>query len=115
MDALGTVLAAVSDPTRRAILSRLSLGPARVTELADPFEMSLNAVSKHLKVLEGAGLVRRERKGREHVLKLDAQPLKEVQRWVHQYEGFWGQRLDRLEQYFSTKGEGDGLHTPQDG
>jgi len=105
MDPLGQVLAAVSDPTRRAILHRLRQGPARVTDVASPFPMSLNAVSKHLKVLEGAGLLRRVRQGREHTLELNAAPLREVARWAHRYEPFWNERLDRLEAFFAGKKE----------
>ena len=105
MDSLGQVLSAVSDPTRRAILARLSRGPARVTDVALPFDMSLNAVSKHLKVLEGAGLVRRVRRGREHTLELDAAPLREVARWAHRYAPVWSERLDRLEAFFATTKE----------
>jgi DNA-binding transcriptional ArsR family regulator len=103
MDPLGQVLVAVADPTRRAIIDRLTRGPARVTDLAAPFPMSLNAVSKHLKVLESAGLVRRTRHGREHTLELDASPLQEVARWAHRYERFWTARLDRLEAFFARK------------
>jgi DNA-binding transcriptional ArsR family regulator len=101
MDQLGRVLAAVSDPTRRAIVDRLARGPARVTDVAAPFPMSLNAVSKHIKVLEKAGLVRRARLGREHALALNAAPLRQVFRWAHRYERFWNERLDRLEAFFT--------------
>jgi DNA-binding transcriptional ArsR family regulator len=103
VDDLGRVLAAASDPTRRAILDRLARGPARVTDVAAPFPVSLNAISKHLKVLEQAGLVRRVRNGREHTLELRATPLKEVVRWAHRYERFWNTRLDRLESFFATE------------
>jgi DNA-binding transcriptional ArsR family regulator len=103
MDGLGQVLAAVSDPTRRAIIERLARGPARVTDVAAPFAMSLNAVSKHVKVLERAGVVRRVRRGREHTLELDAAPLREVARWAHRYEAFWSERLDRLEAFFANR------------
>jgi DNA-binding transcriptional ArsR family regulator len=103
MDALGRVLAAVSDPTRRAIIDRLARGPARVTDVAAPFSMSLNAVSKHVKVLEKAGVVRRSRRGREHTLALDPAPLRNVARWAHRYERFWNERLDRLESFFASK------------
>jgi DNA-binding transcriptional ArsR family regulator len=96
-------LAAISDPTRRAIIARLARGPARVTDVAAPFRMSLNAVSKHVKVLEGAGVVRRARFGREHRLALDAEPLREIARWAHRYERFWGERLDRLDSFFASK------------
>jgi DNA-binding transcriptional ArsR family regulator len=106
MDALGTVLGAISHPSRRAILRRLADGPARVTEIAAPFDMSLNAVSKHLKVLEGAGLVDREVQGRDHLIRFRGEPLRLVSQWVHDYERFWTQRLDRLEHYFrSEKGK----------
>jgi DNA-binding transcriptional ArsR family regulator len=103
MDDLSTVLGAISHPSRRAILHRLAQGPARVTEIAAPFDLSLNAVSKHLKVLESAGLVDRERQGRDHVIRFRGEPLRLVSQWVHEYERFWTQRLDRLEQYFKEK------------
>lgn len=95
-----SVFVAISDPTRRAILDRLTHGPTRVTDVAAPFSMSLNAVSKHVKVLERAGLVRRARQGREHVLTLDAAPLREVVRYCSQFERYWNERLDRLETFF---------------
>ena len=99
------MLAAIADPTRRAILSRLSRGDARVTDIAEPFEMSLAAVSKHLRTLERAGLVRRVRQGREHTLSLDARPLRQVVRWTSRYERFWNERLDRLEAFFAQRGQ----------
>jgi len=102
---LDHVLTAISDPTRRAILDRLARGPARVTDVAEPFEMSLAAVSKHVRMLERAGLVRRARRGREHTLKLNARPLRQVARWASHYEPFWNQRLDRLEAFFAQKGQ----------
>jgi DNA-binding transcriptional ArsR family regulator len=101
MSNLDAVLAAAADPTRRAILDRLARGPARVTDVAEPFAMSLAAVSKHVKVLEGAGLVRRSQQGREHVLELNAAPLRAVVRWASRYERFWDERLDRLEAFFA--------------
>lgn len=104
MTDLSPILGAVSHPTRRAILARLSGGPARVTEIAAPFEMSLNAVSKHLKVLEEAGLVLREKQGRDHVITLNGEALKAVSVWVHDYERFWNLHLDRVEEHFKTKG-----------
>lgn len=104
MDPLGRLFTAVSDPTRRAIIDRLRRGPARVTDVAKPFSMSLNAVSKHVKVLEAAGVVRRVRQGREHVLELDAAPLRDVAQWVHRYERYWNKRLDRLETFFAERG-----------
>ncbi len=103
MNDLSTVLGAISHPSRRAILHRLADGPARVTEIAAPFDMSLNAVSKHLKVLEGAGLVDREVQGRDHLIRFRAEPLRMVSKWVHEYERFWTERLDRLEQYFKNE------------
>jgi DNA-binding transcriptional ArsR family regulator len=100
---LDAVLSAVADPTRRAILDRLTHGPARVTDVASPLPMSLAAVSKHVQVLEKAGLVRRTRQGREHVLSLDARPLREVARWASHYERYWSERLDQLETFFAEK------------
>ena len=98
-----TVWTALSDPTRRAILERLTTGPTRVTDVAAPFAMSLNAVSKHIKVLEAAGLVRRTRQGREHALEIDPEPLRDVTRWISDIERFWTERLDRIEQFFKEK------------
>jgi DNA-binding transcriptional ArsR family regulator len=103
VDAFGGVLAAVSDATRRSILARLADGPTRVSDIAAQYPMSLNAVSKHLKVLEQAGLVRRARRGREHILSLDGRPLQEVARWALTYGRFWTERLDRLEAFFATR------------
>jgi len=107
MSQLDTALSALSHSSRRAIIARLSSeGPARVTEIAEPFDMSLNAVSKHLKVLEQAGLIRRTKVGRDHVIAFDPQPMKEIAQWMHSYEKFWTQHLDRLEQYFEGKNRG---------
>jgi DNA-binding transcriptional ArsR family regulator len=103
VDDLSTVLGAVSHPARREILSRLAGGPARVTEIAAPFDLSLNAVSKHLKVLEEAGLVEREKVGRDHIIRFRAAPLRRVSVWVHAYERYWTERLDEFEQYFKEK------------
>ena len=97
------VWTALSDPTRRAILERLTRGPTRVTDVAAPFDMSLNAVSKHIKVLEAARLVRRTREGREHTLELDPRPLREVARRASDIERFWSERLDRIEEFFKEK------------
>src|SRR6201995_2312043 len=88
---------ALSDPTRRAIVERLTHGSTRVTDVAAPFDMSLNAVSKHIKVLEAARLVRRTRQGREHTLELDPKPLREVAQWTSDIERFWSGGLDRIE------------------
>jgi DNA-binding transcriptional ArsR family regulator len=88
---------ALADPTRRAILHRLARGEARVTELAAPFPMSLNAVSKHIRMLERAHLVRRRRAGREHYLSLNPKPLDEAAQWIETHRKFWNERLDALE------------------
>lgn len=88
---------ALSDPTRRAIIARLELGEARVTDLAEPFAMSLNAVSKHIKVLERADLVFRRKAGREHFLSFNPAPLDEASRWIEEKRRLWADRLDALE------------------
>jgi DNA-binding transcriptional ArsR family regulator len=98
-DHLSTTFAALADPTRRAILARLSLGEISVTALAEPFEMSLPAVTKHLKVLEKAGLITRGRHAQWRPCRLKAAPLQEVSDWVEQYRRHWEQRLDRLGEY----------------
>lgn len=95
--ALDDTMLALADPTRRAILSRLAAGEARVTDLAAPFAMSLNAVSKHIRILERATLVRRRRSGREHVLSLNPAPLDEAAAWIEQQRTFWNASLDALE------------------
>jgi DNA-binding transcriptional ArsR family regulator len=102
---LNTVIVAISDPTRRAIVGRRARGPARISDVAAPFSMSLTGVCKHVRVLERAGLVRRTHRGRENTLELSAEPLREVARWVSQYERFWNARLDRLEEFFAAKQE----------
>ncbi len=93
---LDKLIGAISDPTRRAIIAQLKRGPARISDVAAPFSMSLTAICKHVRVLERAGLVRRIHEGRENTLELSAQPLREVARWVFQYERFWNTRLDHL-------------------
>ncbi|QPC83871.1 winged helix-turn-helix transcriptional regulator [Phototrophicus methaneseepsis] len=98
-DALSTTFAALADPTRRAILARLAEGEATVTELAEPFEISLPAISKHLKVLEKAGLITRGRDAQWRPCQLDAGPLKEVSNWVEHYRPIWEGRFDQLEDY----------------
>ncbi len=98
-DHLSTTFAALADPTRRAILARLTSGEASVTELAEPFDMSMPAISKHLKVLERAGLIARSREAQWRPCRLDAGPLKEVARWVEHYRRFWDQSFDRLDEY----------------
>lgn len=96
---------AIADPTRRAIIGRLAGGPARISDVAQPFAMSLTGVCKHVRVLERAGLVRRTRRGRENTLELRAAPLREVARWVSHYERFWNARLDRLQEFFVAQKE----------
>lgn len=94
---LDRTLLALADPTRRAILNRLSRGEARVTDLAAPFDISLNSVSKHIRMLERARLVRRRRAGREHILSFDPRPLDELAEWIESKRTFWTARLDDLE------------------
>ena len=103
MDQLTDILTAISHPTRRAIIGQLSSGPARFLDIAKPFDTALNAVTKHLKLLERAGLIEREKKGREVFISLQAEPLRQVAGWVHEYERFWNERLDRFEQHFKEK------------
>jgi DNA-binding transcriptional ArsR family regulator len=94
---LDTVFHALGDPTRRGMLARLALGETSIGELAEPFDMSFAGASKHVKVLEDAGLVARRKQGRTHVITLEAGPLAEAERWLRQWEKFWNVRLDRLE------------------
>jgi DNA-binding transcriptional ArsR family regulator len=96
-DRLDHTMLALADPTRRAILSRLTKGEARVTDLAAPFEISLNSVSKHIRILERANLVTRRRVGREHFLSRNARSLDEAAAWIDALRHHWNQRLDRLE------------------
>jgi DNA-binding transcriptional ArsR family regulator len=98
-DRLSATFAALADPTRRAILARLASGERSVNELAEPFEMSLPAVSRHLKVLESAGLIVRGREAQWRPCKLEAAPLKEIANWVERYRKFWEQSFDRLDAY----------------
>jgi DNA-binding transcriptional ArsR family regulator len=98
-DRLSTTLAALADPTRRAILARLALGETSVTELAEPFEMSLPAVSKHLKVLERAGLIARGREAQWRPCRIELAALKDVDDWLEAYRRLWDARLDRLDDY----------------
>ena len=101
-DSLDAVFGALADPTRRAILARLSTGVHSVSELAEPFEMSQPAISKHLKVLEKAGLVVRGKDAQWRPRALHAAPLKEANAWIEQYRKLWDERLDRLETYLGT-------------
>lgn len=96
---LDRTFAALADPTRRAILARLTQGEATVTELAEPFQMTMPAVSKHLKVLEEAGLVSRGRDRQFRPARLEAEPLKEVAGWAHSYRDFWDDSYERLDEY----------------
>jgi len=98
-DPLSTIFSALADPTRRAILARLTAGEASVTELAEPFEMSMPAISKHLKVLERAGLIARGREAQWRPCRLEAEPLKEAADWLESYRRFWEQSFDRLGEY----------------
>lgn len=98
-DQLSVTFAALADPTRRAILARLASGECSVTELAEPFEMSMPAVSKHLRVLERAGLVARRREAQWRPCRIEAKPLKEVAEWAERYRHIWEARLDRLDAY----------------
>jgi DNA-binding transcriptional ArsR family regulator len=100
-DSLSTTFSALADPTRRAILARLASGEASVTELAEPFDISLPAVSKHLKVLERAGLISRNREAQWRRCRLDAAPLRDASDWIEEYRSFWEERLDRLEAYLA--------------
>jgi DNA-binding transcriptional ArsR family regulator len=98
-DHLSATFAALADPTRRAILARLASGECSVTELAEPFEMSMPAVSKHLRVLERAGLIARRREAQWRPCRIEARRLKEVADWTERYRHIWEQRLDRLDAY----------------
>ena|SRR5215203_821876 len=110
-DPLSTTFAALADPTRRAILSRLASGEATVTQLAEPFRMSLPAISKHLKVLERAGLVTQGREAQWRPRRLEPAPLKEVSDWVEGYRQIWEARLDRLDNYLKRlQAERDSLN-----
>lgn len=103
MTQLSDVLTAISHPTRRAIIDRLAKGPAGFLEIAKPFDTALNSVTKHLKLLERAGLIERKRQGREVIISLRGEPLKEVAGWVHHYERFWNEQLDQFAQHFTDK------------
>lgn len=106
-DPLSTTLAALADPTRRAILARLAQGEASVNELAEPFDMTLAAVSKHIKVLEGAGLVSRGKQAQWRPCRLEAAPMRDVAALVEFYRAFWEQNLDQLDAYLTK------LQTPK--
>lgn len=101
-DTLSRTFSALADPTRRAILARLVLGEASVSELAEPFDMSLVAVSKHLKVLEGAGLISKGREAQWRRCRLEATPMKDLDDWLETYRRFWNESLDKLESYAAS-------------
>lgn len=101
-DPLSTTFSALADPTRRQILARLTRGESSVKDLAKPFQMSAPAITKHLKVLEKAGLIERSRAAQWRPCKLKAEPLKDAADWIAQYRQFWEERLDRLEAYLQT-------------
>jgi DNA-binding transcriptional ArsR family regulator len=103
MNQLSDVLTAISHPSRRAIIEKLTKGPATFLDIAEPFDTALNSVTKHLKILERAGLIEREKKGREVFISLHGEPLKQVAMWVGHYERFWNDRLDTFEQHFKDK------------
>jgi DNA-binding transcriptional ArsR family regulator len=103
MDRLTDVFTAVSHPTRRAIIGQLAAGPARFTDIAKPFDTALNSVTKHLKLLERAGLIERKKVGREVFISFQGEPLREAAEWVHEYERFWKERLDQFGQHFKDK------------
>src|SRR5262245_35600359 len=103
--ALDYTLIALADPTRRAILRRLARGSRRVTDLAEPFAMSLNAVSKHIKLLERAGLVGRQKVGREHILRFRPQPLDKVRKWMAAQKAFWAATLEAIDQLLRDEDE----------
>jgi DNA-binding transcriptional ArsR family regulator len=100
---LDQVFSALGDPTRRAILRALSQRPATITEIAKPFPVSLNSISKHVMILERAGLVRREIRGRQHHCYIDPRPLRGANEWLEHYRHFWAMRLDALELYVARK------------
>lgn len=113
-DPLSTTFAALADPTRRAILARLSQGEASVKELAQPFSMTLPAVTKHLKVLQRAGLITQGRQAQWRPCRLVAGPLQDASHWIEQYRQFWEDRLDRLEEYLQElQSQEETTHEPQ--
>ncbi len=109
VDPLDLILSALADPTRRALLARLSLGEATVNDLAEPFEISLQAISRHLKVLESAGLISRGREAQWRPCRLEAEPLKALDIWLERYRKFWEGSFDKMDSYLTelTKGNGN--------
>jgi DNA-binding transcriptional ArsR family regulator len=112
---LDATLLAIADPTRRAILERLHAGEARVTDVAEPFHMSLNAVSKHIRVLEGAGLVARRKAGREHFISANLAPLAFAAAWIERQRAFWTARLDALDELLRTEDAARARRKPKKG
>ena len=112
-DLLSTTFAALADPTRRAILARLALGETSVSELAEPFAMSLPAVSKHLKVLERAGLISRGRSAQWRPCRLDPGPLRDAAGWLEHYRRFWDESFDRLDEYLDQLQGKGAAHGPE--
>lgn len=110
VDSLSATLAAFADPTRRRILQRLTLGPASVNDLAKPFRISQQAVSKHLAYLERAKLIHKRKDGRRHICNLKAKPFKQVVDWIEQYRRFWEESFDRLEDYLNALQEQERKH-----
>jgi DNA-binding transcriptional ArsR family regulator len=111
-DSISNTFSALADPTRRAILARLALGETSVTELAEPFEMSMPAVSKHLRVLEHAGLIERGRQAQYRPCKLRAEPLQQAWGWIEEYRQFWEESFDRLDAYL-RKLQADKVHNKE--
>ena len=109
---LDRIFSALADPTRRAILRTLTRHPATITEIAEPFPVSLNAVSKHVMVLERAGLLRREIKGRQHYCWIEPRRLREAEEWFEYYRRFWEQRMDALHAYIARKSQRANRRTP---
>lgn len=107
-DPLSQTLSALADPTRRAILARLSRGAATVNELAEPFDISLPAISRHLKVLESAGLISRGREAQWRPCRLEAEPLRQLDGWLERYRRFWAGSFDKMDAYLKTITKGDG-------
>ena len=110
MDHLSATFSALADPTRRAILARLASGETSVSELAKPFEMTLPAVTKHLKVLQKAGLITQGRQAQWRPCRLEAGPLKEISEWVERYRRFWEESFDRLDEYLQELQEKENSH-----
>lgn len=105
MEHLTDIFAAMAHPSRLIIIERLAKGPARFSDVAKEFDTALNSVTKHLKLMERAGLIERTRKGREVFISLRPEPLKEASSWIHRYEKYWTERLDQFQQHFKARRE----------